>query len=427
MPRAWRAKRTANMTRNVDSQVLLPWLMAGLLFVAMTFIYWPGALIGDNVRQLAEIRSNAISDWHSPWHTTVWKLLGAPRTQGLLVVELGLYWTGFALVADALRRCAGLRWALAMLAVGLTPASLLYLGRLQKDTFFVACLVLAAGLIARQMRLAALVPLLSAMLSRMNAVFAVGPMALRNDRHRLRDIGLALLLSLALIGASRLINFGLFDAQHSQVEKSLQLFDIAGIEHFSGDRSVEPQISACYTPFWWDQLEIGCHAFSNSKASLTKVWLDAIARHPIAYAQHRLAAFNRNIYFLAEPGQDCAADPKNAFCQGNSAGVLRDALLRNPFLWPVTWLVLGLAFVLTRPVAFAQTLTVSGLAYGLTYLPFGVAAGFRYFYWTEIAIQIALVWQAATVGIPRWRWLLAAVLAVWVVGLTWRYVPLIFA
>ena len=405
----------------------IPWIVAALLFAVMIMVYWPGELIGDNVRQLAEIRSNAISDWHSPWHTTLWKLLGAPRTEPLLVIQLALYWLGFALIAAALRRLAGLRWALAMLAVGLTPASLLYLGRMQKDTFMVACLVLATGLIARHGRFAALLPLLSGMLTRVNAVAAVAPMFFRNDRHRLRDVGLALFVSLALIVVSRVINFGLFHAQHSQVEKSLQLFDIAGVEHFSGDRSIEPQISACYTPFWWDELEIRCHAFSNSKAPLTRVWLSSIVHHPIAYAEHRVAAFNRNVYFLVDPGQDCAADPKNAFCQGGSGGLLRDALLRNPFLWPVTWLVLGLAFVFTRPVPFAQTLAISALGYGVGYLLIGVAAGFRYFYWTEIAIQIALLWQAATVGIPRWRWLVTAVLAVWVAGLAWRYVPLIFA
>lgn len=417
------------MTEKTERYVAaVPWIVAASLFALLTLLYWPGQLIGDNARQLLEITSNTISDWHSPWHSTLWKLLGAPRTEPMLVVQLALYWSGFALIADALRRRAGLRWALAMLAVGLTPLSLLYLGRLQKDTFEVASLVLAAGLIARQARFAALVALLSGMLSRMNAVFAVGPMVLRNDRHRLRDIGLALMLSLALIGLSGIINYGLLDAQHSQVEKSLQLFDIAGIEHFSGDRSIEPQINACYTPFWWDRLEIGCHAFSSSsREPLTQTWTSAIGRHPIAYAEHRIAAFNRNIYFLVKPGQDCAADPENMYCKGSSGGLLRDALLRNPFLWPVTWLVLGLAFVLTRPVPFAQTLTISALGYGGAYLLIGVAAGFRYFYWTELAIQIALMWQVATAGIPHWRRLLAAVLAVWVIGLAWRYAPLVWA
>src|SRR5437762_2989358 len=102
------------MTQKRERDVAaVPWIAAASLFALLTLLSWPGQLIGDNVRQLIEIRSNGISDWHSPLHSSFWKLLGAPRTQALLVVQLALYWLGFALIADALRRRAGLRWPLA--------------------------------------------------------------------------------------------------------------------------------------------------------------------------------------------------------------------------------------------------------------------------------------------------------------------------
>jgi hypothetical protein len=71
----------------------------------------------------------------------------------------------------------------------------------------------------------------------------------------------------------------------------------------------------------------------------------------------------------------------------------------------------------------AETLVVSALLYGFAYLIVGVASGFRYFYWSELALQVALVWQAATVGLPEWRRLLFPILLLWIISYLYRYLP----
>lgn len=403
------------------NQPFVIWGSAALLFAATIAVAWPGTLIGDNIRQLQEIASGQISDWHSPFHSTVWALFGG-KTAPMLVFQALVYWTGIALLANALARKAGLRWGLALLAVGLTPLSILYMARIQKDNFVTAWLILAVGLTVKFGRAYGLLPAILGMLSRANAVFAVPPLFV-SSRSLLRTVALCVALALALIPLSRLINYDVLGAKPSNVEKSLQLFDLAGIETFSGATLVQPSLERCYTPFWWDRLEIECRAFTRSRGSLTSVWLKAIADHPAAYLWHRARAFNSNIHFLVPARQDCIATA-NPDCVETDQALLKDALTRNPLLWPVTWLLVGSLLLFTRLEGTARALILSGLLYGFAYFAFGVAAGIRYFYWTEFAIQVGIVWQLAIGGIPRWRRIALAVAAVWLAGLAFRYGPL---
>jgi len=398
------------------------WVAASALFALMVAVDWPGHAIGDNVRQLAEISAGQISDWHSPFHSTIWSLLGG-SSAAMLVLQLAVYWLGLALVAEALAKRAGVRWGLAVLALSFTPLSFLYLGRTQKDTFMVAWLVLALGLNLRFGKAAGVLPALFGMLSRANAVFAV-PSLFLGTRSLFRNVAIGLAVAVAMVPVSRFINYDILHARYSHVERSLMLFDIAGIEEFSGATDIQPQLSRCYTPFWWDRLEIQCHAFSNSAGDLTATWLKAIAAHPGAYLWHRLRAFNSNIYFLVPARQDCLGT-FSPDCSDGPHAVLKDAVSRNPLFWPVTWLLIGSSMLFTRLEPVARALVLSGLLYGFSYLVFGVAAGFRYFYWTELAIQLAMVWQLATSGLPQWRRIAVAVAAMWIAGLAFRYLPLL--
>ena len=76
--------------------------------------------------------------------------------------------------------------------------------------------------------------------------------------------------------------------------------------------------------------------------------------------------------------------------------------------------------LLTGITGIVRALCLSGVLYGLGYLFFGVAADFRYFYWTELAIQTALIYQLALFGFAKWRVAAFAVSAVWIIGYSYR-------
>jgi len=394
------------------------WVIAAALGLIVVLVSWPGAMIGDNLRQLSEIRAGRLTDWHPPLMSVIWRTLGT-TPQSIMVLNALLYWSGIALLADQLRREVGSRWALAMLAVGLSPISIYYLGAVQKDSLLTALFVLAAGLSARFGRAYGMLPAFVGMLARANGVFAAAPFFVRTKR-LLPTTLLCIALSLALVPVSTFINRAVLGASPSHVQKSLQLFDLAGI----GD----PALKRCYSPFYWDTLEIHCRAFSTTPDDLTNVWLHAITEHPLAYSLHRLDHFNHAIFFLVPPRQECVLVPADEPSCRNPGPhpYLRDAIGRNALVWPVTWLVVGFILLLLPLEPFARTLTLSGMLYGLAYLVVGVASGFRYFYWSELAVQVALLWQLAH-GLPRWRWIAGAVVATWIIGYAFRYLPMLLS
>ena len=399
------------------------WLSSLILALLTIALRWPGSLIGDSVVQLAEIRSGHLTDWHPPLMTVVWRAMGT-NAQAMLVLQNLLYWLGFGLLADRLLQDGRRNWAGLMLVVGLSPLSLNYLGTIQKDTLLTSLFVLATGLTACFGARAGIVSAFIGVLTRANAVFAFGPYAART-RSRWRTILLSLILAAILVPVSSVINHRILGAASSHVEKSLQLFDLAGIERYSGQHVLGPEFSRCYSSFYWDSLELGCNAFTRTPQNITSRWLNAIADEPVAYARHRLSNFNHNIYFLVPPLQECALVPQfHQNCRG-SPSLLMDAISRNALFWPVTWLVLGLILLSLPLDPLAETLVLSALLYGFAYLIVGVASGFRYFYWTELAVQVALVWQAATVGLPQWGRLLFPIMLLWMIGYLYRYLPMV--
>ena len=119
----------------------------------------------------------------------------------------------------------------------------------------------------------------------------------------------------------------------------------------------------------------------------------------MAYAEHRIDYFNSTIYFLTPFMSECVYASKHHEECERPHGLLRDALKNNAFFWPVTWLLIGVILMFFPLARVARMLVLSGLLYGFGYLLVGIATGFRYFYWTELAIQLALVWQWATIGL----------------------------
>jgi hypothetical protein len=135
---------------------------------------------------------------------------------------------------------------------------------------------------------------------------------------------------------------------------------------------------------------------------LTEAWKQAVTSQPLAYLRHRLTFFWR---FLADPDtltyelykiNDPALTPLARNSRFKAAVALQDELKSTVLFRPGFWLILAGMVVIaamparTRPAgAFAIAVAGSATIYVLTFLPFGVAADFRYGYWCVPACLVA--------------------------------------
>lgn len=397
--------------------------------------YRPGIIVWDSIRQYGQALSGHYDDWHPPAMNWLWHELlafGSGPTP-MLVVQLAFYWGGIGLLALAAVRRG--RWALAagIVALALLPMSLVLIGTILKDSLMAGCLLTVAGLLAWRpvpsawARVAIGLLLVAAASLRFNAVPAILPLALvalppRWIASRMRlatsALGVAALFLAVMPIANRLL-----DAKPSGVEYSLITYDLGGITYYSGVDvfpAMPPVADArainagCYNMVSWDRyawwgdapcaigFETMRAAFAANRQSPTRWWLMAIMHHPVAYAEHRLGHFSRNIRLLTKgpalPSLSLKSDPNhwNIVTRPNPLSDAIDRLAvdsESTILgWPFCWILLGCAVLLALPQARHRgggaPLLWSGLLYALSYVPLSVASEVRYHLWTMLALGI---------------------------------------
>lgn len=402
--------------------------------------FWPGIIGWDAIRQYRQALTGHYDDWHPPAMNWLWRQLrrAGDGPAPMLMLQALLYWAGFAAILLGLARER--RW-LRVIAIGVLavlPVSLVLLGSVLKDSLMAGALLLATGLISWRrpgdwlLGLLAAVLLLAAATLRFNAAPACVPLALllvpprwiaRPRRLLLAGAIAAIPLLLALPLANRLLA-----ADRSQVELSLIIYDLGGITRFSNADAFPPLPLSdpvainrrCYSATAWDSYAwwvdqpcaIGftqlAPAFAAPAASAPRWWLGAVVRHPLAYAEHRLAHFNRDIRFMPGaatlPPLAISSDP-NPWHYQLSPSPLRPIVtaaaaisLHTPLGWPACWLALAAGVLLAGAGGnrLAAALAASSLLYGFSYLPLGVASELRYHLWTMISAGLA-----AAIGLGR--------------------------
>jgi hypothetical protein len=220
-----------------------------------------------------------------------------------------------------------------------------------------------------------------------------------------------------LFGVVQLVYYGILDAKRQHPLQTIMIFDLGGISHFSKENQFpvdwsEPEkamlLNKCYQPTQWDiywrlqpcdfvmrKVEREKGLFGTS--AISRAWLEAILRHPMAYLQHR-SAFMWN--FLAADNltmwtADVEHPTKNVFADraGFNALVAANNVLKlTPFLRVGFWL---LACIIVcwlswwrsgpREATFALGVCGSATIYVLSFYAVGVASDFRYGYWAVLA------------------------------------------
>lgn len=444
-----------------------PMILIGValaLAIGCALLIWPGIAVYDTVRQYEQALAGSYDDWHPPVMARLWGALLALHLGGsgpLLLIQIGLYWGGIGLIAAALARTGARRAGWAALLAGLSPLVVDWLLVVVKDAQMVAAMVAAVGLVGwyrllgralPRIVVALVVVLLGyAMLVRANAVFAVVPLAFAllgwpGLRRWPARAAVLLLATLIAIGGSDVVNHRLLGAERSHVERTQAIFDLGGIAHFAGLRTMpgvperewaEAERKRCYMPFYWDSLgdPAQCGAIGSRFLTMTgpspimRDWVVAIATHPLAYAEHRLAHLNATLRIGAHYDELSATAPAdsepNPYGLGRPDGPIMHGLqpaaeivAETPLGSPAVWLVAVAAIGWTLRGTVRQPARDLGLALALSamlmtasFAVVSIASDLRYHLWLMTATGLAAVLLASCTGIDRrrLRWSLALI------------------
>ncbi len=436
-------------------------LAAALLCLAMLALFWPGIAMFDSLVQYRQILAGSYDDWHPPAMARLWSLFQGwwDGQAPMFLLQMLLYWLGLGLFAAALARAGAWRASIGVLLLGAWPPFAGWQAGVIKDAQLAGALLAAVGMggwwrladrpIPRWGAAMIVLLLVYATLVRINAVFATVPLAFglfgRSAwRAPLRRGAVMLVAMVAVLAVSPLVNHRLLGAEASDVGNSLLVYDLAGIAHHAGPEAVpalpvaawrKAEAQRCITPVQWDPLGNRCSFVADGLVAaepgrqLAITWAATIARHPLAYAGHRLSHWNATMRWLL-PRHFPSAEPPAASEENDLglvspaprigafqhlAGTLAESPIGTPMLWFVAALgVLALAWRGNDSRSrLAVTLALSAVLTELAFLVVSVASDYRYHLWAMLATGLALS-LALRVEVPRRgpRVLLAALVLV---------------
>jgi hypothetical protein len=422
-----------------DSAPFAPARRSGLLIIAMIaagyaltlYVFYPGVMTYDARFVYEYIAKGILEDWQSPVMILLWGLIDpiAPGPGSMFLLIVTLYWLAFGLLAFTLARRS--IWpAVVLVLLALSPPAFIFQGIIWRDALFANVWLLAgviafvAGDCSAKLRLPAQAIALClfafGFLLRPNSIIAAPILAASivwPARFSWKRTTIVFVPAMAaLFGLYQFVFYGVLNVTRQHIEQAIMVYDLGGISHFAKENQfpvtwTEPEtqllLNGCYQPTEWDiywrlePCEFVMHKLNDDKLfgtpAITGAWLRAIARHPVAYLQHR-SAFMWN--FLAGANltmwTDDVYDPtKKVFPDRpafNALVAVHDALKPTPLFRAGTWLLLCIAvcaFAWRRRDTPAGTFAIgacgSAAVYVLTFFAVGVASDFRYAYWAVLA------------------------------------------
>lgn len=417
-----------------------------LLLLGSVALFWPGLITYDGIAQFQQALSGQYEDWHPPIMAWLWHglhTLFGGGAEPLLLLQLALYWAGFGLIAATLARTGRRRSAVFVVLVAVLPVFVGWQGVVLKDTQMLGAMLAAAGTIAWwRLRgaalpfaaLAAAVMLLTyATLVRSNAVFATVPFVvlLFAPRRWWVCALLTLVGAIAVLALAQVANHRVLGAASSGVERTEAFYDLSAIAaqdpaHPVGLTPHEARTVValrCVKPFFWDPLGTPdrCGPTLERLHGLTagplyRLLGEAIVRHPLAYATHRLRHLNSTERWIVPAGWPSAAPPMAT--EANPLGLRSPGpaaarwqasariMAETPLGWPIVWLALaiGASIVALRREAaplrdFALALLGSAIALEASFAVLSIASDLRYHLWPMVATALATIVLAAE---ARW-------------------------
>ena len=436
--------------RPAIARSFLPGAIAALLaagYGLTLWIFYPGIMTFDAKFVHDYIAKGTMGDWQSPVMTWLWGVIDpiAPGAGSMFLLTATSYWLGFGILSLVLAK-QDKRSALLLPVLALLPPALAFVGIIWRDVLFATCWLLAASVtfavsdrpstarLTTQTLALALVAM--GVLLRPNAVLAapiLAAYAIWPTRFSLRST--AFLFVPAAVGffaVMQFVYYGALGATREHPLQSIMIFDLGGISHFAKENQFPVDwsdsenallLNTCYQPTQWDiywrlepcdfvmrKVEREKGLFGTSAVS--KAWLSAMLRHPLAYLQHRvafmwnfLAADNLTMWLadVEHPTEQVFSD-RPAFLAFVS---VHDLLKPTPLLRVGSWLLVcavlcgfGWRRSDTREGAFVLGVCGSAMIYVASFLFVGVASDFRYGYWAVLAAMAGVAVAASGRGRP---------------------------
>jgi hypothetical protein len=218
-------------------------------------------------------------------------------------------------------------------------------------------------------------------------------------------------------GLVQLIYYGVLGAARQHPLQSIMIFDLGGISHFTkenqfpvawNERDAALLLNGCYRPTEWDlywrldPCKFVMHKVETEEKLfgtpvITKAWASAIARHPIAYLEHRasfmwnfLSGSNLTMWVanIEKPNENIFPERPAFAALMVVHDVFKPTVLFRAGFWLLACLLISaLAWRRrdTREGSLAIAACGSASLYVLTFFSAGVASDFRYGYWAVLA------------------------------------------
>ncbi|MGA9421639.1 MAG: hypothetical protein WBW61_04700 [Rhodanobacteraceae bacterium] len=418
---------------------------------ALLYAWWfyPGVLSFDAAYAWWQVRGGETSNLQAPMMMRVWQACNAllPGPGLLFLLHLAMFWSGLALIATTLRRGTATRIAFLLIAAG-APVPFVLFSHIWTDVALMAALTLAFGALLRLRDggrggwwLPAGLALFYASGVRLNALPAVVPFILfaahllakrrygnaghngaRGHFSRVAVIAIGILLSLGI--AVAIVNQRV--ERHVALMPTLQMCDLAAMSATTG-KLLLPAFALrrgsdvdffrrAKTPWGCLPMLAGTREPSSARwtvaerRALTRAWLAAIVRHPLAYLRHRvdltrallgsrapdwpyqLVFVDANVRYRDNPPVNANHSAPHAFWMRLFHAAWDTIWLSA---WPYLLLAAGvLAGACRRRRAsagsgLAVVVGTSGLLYALPYFFVAASAELRYVGWTCLAAVLA--------------------------------------
>ncbi|WP_028969876.1 hypothetical protein [Sphingomonas sp. URHD0057] len=432
------------------------------LFVFDFWLFAPGLVTFDSIRQYQEAVSGQYTDTHPPLLAAVWRALLplSPDARPMLGLNLVLYWGSFAALGLYCVRSNPRRLAIAAVLAGLFPFLLSFSGVVWKDVTLAASWGLACALLLlscssrpdgmafRVLWTASALLLIFGAAMRYNAapaaiILAIALVQPLDVSRRLRFFIFALVAATVTLAVP--ISARLLQARDMAPFQNLVQWDLVGISYFSGQNAqadppvaLRPYSLDCYSP---RVNRCPLVEFKNTGEAISR-WRQAIEREPLAYLKHRVLAFGMLIRFGCK---DCRPYVWESGSKDNPPGlgyrpnVVRKGLgyvmfqlgktaLARPYAWLVA--ALGMSLMLrgkgrNLDLNVLALIALSGAVYVLGYAIATVTDEFRYTYWLIYSVVLVGTASVFAVGV-RWRdlmaWVAVPVLAAIAVDTLVQYV-----